>query len=167
VALVSSGTGSGPGWGKGDGQEGMERLEFLARGPQGEQGETGETGKRGERGLSWRVRWAIVVLFVLAIVPGAAGVALVVHEADVNAAAQRQQQAAQQRAAAAEHAAQQRAGAVIVARLCLSLEPLEGLAQLKPPAGNAHDNPSRAYEQQLSARLAPLAQLGPDLGCKP
>jgi hypothetical protein len=61
--------------------------------------------------------------------------------------------------------AQQRQGVAIEAKLCATLEPLAGLAGLKPPPGNPADNPSRAFEQQLVVKLAPLAQLGPDLGC--
>ena len=64
-----------------------------------------------------------------------------------------------------EQAAQRRQGAQLEQKLCATLDPLAGLATLKPPAGNPGDNPSRAYEQRLSAKLAPLAQLGPDLGC--
>lgn len=62
-------------------------------------------------------------------------------------------------------ASQQRQGAALEAKLCATLEPLAGLAVLKPPAGNPDSNPSRAFEQQLVVKLAPLAQLGPDLGC--
>jgi hypothetical protein len=61
--------------------------------------------------------------------------------------------------------AQQRQGVQIEAKLCATLEPLAGLAGLTPPAGNPDSNPSRAFEQQLVVKLAPLAQLGPDLGC--
>jgi hypothetical protein len=74
-------------------------------------------------------------------------------------------QASQKRQAAAEAAAQQRQGAQLEAKLCATLGPLAGLAGLRPPAGNPADNPSRAFEQQLVVKLAPLAQLGPDLGC--
>jgi hypothetical protein len=64
-----------------------------------------------------------------------------------------QQQAAQQ-------AAQRRAGELVGRAICTTLGKL---AALKPPAGSAAANPSRAYEQQLHATLD---QLGPDLGCK-
>lgn len=69
------------------------------------------------------------------------------------------------RTAATVKAQQKTQNAAFLRRLCSSLEPLTGLSQLRPPSGNPRDNPSRAYEQQLSAKLAPLAQLGPDLGC--
>lgn len=61
--------------------------------------------------------------------------------------------------------AQQRQGEQLEQKICTTLAPLAGLAKLKPPAGNPADNPSRAFEQQLVIKLAPLAQLGPDLGC--
>lgn len=154
---MSAGKGDAPDWGKGDGQEDMERMTSLARGPKGEQ---------GERGMSWLQGWAVVFLFGLAVVLAALSLLWNSYEVNANAAAQRSQQAAQLQQAAAEQAAQQRAGAEIVGKLCTSLEPLTGLARLKPPAGDAATNPSRAYEQQQYAILAPLAQLGPDLGCK-
>jgi hypothetical protein len=56
---------------------------------------------------------------------------------------------------------QQQQGRLIDARLCATLSKL---AALKPPAGSAKDNPSRAYEQQLAMTLA---QLRPDIGCDP
>lgn len=141
---MSGGKGDAPGFGKGDAQENFERMTGLARGAKGEQGE------RGERGLSWRVRWAIVVLFVLAILPGAVGWLWWVHEVNSNAAAQR-----------SEQVAQQQQGAALERKLCTSLG---RLAALEPPPGSPVDNPSRAYLQQ---QHAVLAELGPDLGCGP
>ena len=136
----------------GDGAH-REDFERLARGPKGEPGE------RGERGLSRVQGRAVIVLFVIAVALAAFAIFWVSH-------AVRTATAAAQRQAAAEQAAQQRAAAVIGAKLCSSLLPLEALAGLKPPPGSPADNPSRAYEQELSAKLAPLAQLGPDLGCR-
>ena len=74
-------------------------------------------------------------------------------------------QASQQRQEAAEKLAAQRAAAAVEQKLCATLKPLAGLAGLRPPAGNPADNQSRAFEQHLVVKLAPLAQLGPDLGC--
>ena len=54
---------------------------------------------------------------------------------------------------------QRRAGEAVDRAICTTLVKL---AALKPPAGAAKANPSRAYEQQLHATLD---QLGPDLGC--
>ena len=55
---------------------------------------------------------------------------------------------------------QRRAGEAVDRAICTTLVKL---AALKPPAGAAKANPSRAYEQQLHATLD---ELGPDLGCK-
>lgn len=155
-------------FGKGDPQENFERMTSPPRGAKGETGEAGERGtqgERGERGLSWRVRWSIVVLFVINFLGAGGNLLWTAYEVSSATTAQQNQQASQQRQAAAEQAAQQRAGAEIVGKLCTSLAPLAGLAQLKPPAGNPDTNPSRAFEQQLVIKLTPLAQLAPDLGC--
>lgn len=149
---MSSGTGEAPGdFGKGPSQENFERMTSLARGPKGEAGTQGE---RGERGLSRIQGRGVVFLFGLAVVLAAYSLFWNAHEVNSNAAAQQRQQASQKLAAQ-----------LVEARLCKSLLPLEGLANLRPPAGDPVNNPSRAYEQELSAKLAPLAQLGPDLGC--
>jgi hypothetical protein len=78
-----------------------EADERLLAGPRGEQGKKGD---RGEHGLSWRVRWAIVVLFVIAVLPGVLGWFWLVHVADTDAASQRQQAAALQRQVTVEQA---------------------------------------------------------------
>jgi hypothetical protein len=153
--MGSSGAGDAPGWGKGDAQEGMERMTSLARGAKGEPGE------RGERGLSRVQGRAVVFLFALCVAGIVVSLLWTAHEVNSNAAAQRSQQAAQQRQAAAEQAAQQRSAAAVGAKLCTMGAKL---AALKPPAGNPLTNPSRAYLQQ---QAAVLAGLGPDLGCKP
>jgi uncharacterized membrane protein YciS (DUF1049 family) len=140
-----------------------EADERLPVGPRGRQGAKGE---RGERGLSRLQGRAVVFLFGLSVALSACSLFWNSYEVNSNAAAQRSQQASQQQAQRQEQAAQQRAGAAIEAKLCTSLKPLEGLADMKPPAGNPADNPSRAFEQELVVKLAPLAQLGPDLGCK-
>ena len=56
-------------------------------------------------------------------------------------------------------AASQRAGAKIEAELCRTFE---SLYADKPPAGNPKTNPSRAYLQELHARLG---EVPPDLKC--
>lgn len=76
-------------------------------------------------------------------------------------------QAAQQHQAAQTAATQHAQAQAFERRLCATLLPLESLAKLKPPAGNPVANPSRAFEQQLVRKLAPLAELGPDVGCRP
>lgn len=141
--------------------EADERFPVGPRGAQGKQGE------RGERGLSWRVRVAIVALFGLNFVGIGVNLLWTSIEVNANAATQHQQQVTQQRQAAAEQAAQRAQGELLEQKLCKTLEPFAGLAGLKPPPGNPADNPARAFEQQLVVKLAPLAQLGPDLGCKP
>jgi hypothetical protein len=117
--------------------------------PAGPRGQQGERGERGERGLSRLQGRAVVVLFLLAVFPGAAGWFWWVHQADVNAAAQRQEQLSQQRQ-----------GELLEDKLCTTFGKL---ASLKPPAGNPATNPSRAFDQNQHALLV---QLGPDLGCK-
>jgi hypothetical protein len=149
VALVSSGKGDAGNFGKGDSQENFERMTSLARGAKGETGEAGTQGERGERGLSWRVAWAIVVLFVIAFGFGAGNLYWTSREVNANAAAQQRQQVAQQQQ-----------GAILELKLCATLGKL---AALKPPTGNPATNPARAFDQVLHATLA---QLGPDLGCK-
>lgn len=56
---------------------------------------------------------------------------------------------------------QEEQGRMVEVKLCATLDKL---AALKPPAGPAGTNPSRAYEQELSMTLA---QLKPDIGCGP
>ena len=68
-------------------------------------------------------------------------------------------QAAQQRQAAQQAASQRAEGAALEHKLCTTLG---RLSALKPPAGSPADNPSRAFEQELTATLA---ELGPDVGC--
>lgn len=64
-------------------------------------------------------------------------------------------------AMAAQQRASQRAGARIEAELCHTFE---SLYADKPPAGNPATNPSRAYLQELHARLG---EVPPDLKCTP
>lgn len=61
----------------------------------------------------------------------------------------------------ASQAAQRAAGAVFEHRLCTTLG---RLAALTPPPGSPGDNPSRSY---LLEQHEVLAELSPDVGCKP
>lgn len=118
-----------------------------------------------------RAAYAYVALMVVsALLSGAALLGAVTYYHREQAAQQRQdaQVAASQKAQDAKAAAAQHAQAqAFERRLCATLLPLESLAQLKPPAGNPVANPSRAFEQELARKLAPLAELGPDVGCRP
>jgi hypothetical protein len=109
---------------------------------------------------------AIVALLVLTFIVGGGNLLASWDQVQQYKASQQREQAAQQRQAAAEQAAQRRQGELLEQRLCATLDPLAGLAGLKPPAGNPADNPSRAFEQRLVLKLAPLGQLAPDLGCE-
>jgi hypothetical protein len=119
----------------------------------GRQGNQGNRGEQGTAGLSVPVRRALVFLFALSVILGGLNLTWTAHEVHASQAAI---QAAQHR----EQVMQQQAGAVLGRKLCATLG---ALAALKPPAGSAAANPSRAYEQELHATLA---QLGPDIGCK-
>lgn len=114
----------------------------------------------GKRGLTRRERWFAGGAVVLAVVMS--GATLISQQLQQNSFettintnhnANLERQAAQ--------------AAAVEAKLCKSLKPLEPLATLKAPVGNPASNPSRAFEQQLVIRLAPLAQLGSDIGCRP
>lgn len=135
-------------------------------GPRGPKGATGEAGK----GLTKREKWFASIMLVLLVI-GVAGCLLSQYLQQRSyeqgqaaaATASEQRQAA---AAAAAKKSQEAQSALFLAKLCSSLKPLESLAGLKPPVGDPATNPSRAFEQQLVLKLAPLAQLGPDVGCK-
>lgn len=70
-------------------------------------------------------------------------------------------QASQQRQDAAVAASQKAQSEAFEQKLCATLD---RLAALKPPPGSPAGNPSRAYLQQ---QHAVLAELGPDVGCRP
>ena len=77
----------------------------------------------------------------------------------------RAQAKSQQKQQDEQAAAQKKLGAVVEAKLCSSLAKFSALTDLRAPAGNPVDNPSRAFDQRLVLAVAPLAQLGPDIGC--
>lgn len=93
--------------------------------------------------MTTRLRYALVVLAVLPLVMSALtlwGATVYYHR---------------------ERAAQQSQGQAFEQKLCATLG---RLAALKPPPGSAAGNPSRAYLQQ---EHQVLAELGPDVGCRP
>lgn len=103
-------------------------------------------------------RAQVILLFLVLVVGGGnllATRAQVHHQAAVQAA----DHAAHIRLYHREQAEQAKQGQRVVMLICTTMGKL---AALKPPAGNAAANPSRAYEQELHATLD---QLGPDLGC--
>ena len=91
---------------------------------------------------------AVIALLALTLVTG--GGNLWASYAEVHAA---------QSAQRSEQAAQQRQGAILGEKLCTTFG---ALAALKPPAGNPRTNPSRAFDDNLHAKLD---ELGADLGC--
>lgn len=120
-----------------------EANERFPAGPRGEKGDRG-------RGLSQIQGRAIVVLFLIGAAGGIGNLFWTAHEVGVAQAAQR-----------AEQAVQRQQGALLELKLCSTLGKL---AALKPPSGNPAQNPARAFDQELHSTLA---QLGPDLGCRP
>ena len=99
------------------------------------------------------------ILLALVLIIGGANIWANRTQADAVNAVQRQAQQAQAAQQRREEQAQAAQGAMIEHRLCVTLGKL---AALTPPAGNATQNPARAYEQILQRTLS---QLGPDLGC--
>ena len=96
----------------------------------------------GRRRLTGRKASAIVSLFLVGFLVGAANLIFTVHYIR------------------AQQSAQQQAGLVTARKLCATLD---SLAALKPLGGNPAANPSRAYEDHLHATLDGLGQ---DLGCR-
>jgi hypothetical protein len=113
-------------------------------------GPRGAKGERGERGLSRVQGRAIVVLFLIGAAGGIGNLFWTAHEVHVAQAAQQ-----------AEEAVQRQQGALLEQKLCSTLGKL---AALKPPPGNPETNPARAFDQALHSTLA---QLSPDVGCRP
>lgn len=105
-------------------------------------GHTHTGGPGQKRGFTRRERWFAAVMMILAVVLG--GGALLSQQLQQNSFvdSQRQQATAEER------------------KLCSVLLPL---AALRAPAGDPTGNPSRAYEQNLEAKLSELA---PAVGCK-
>lgn len=112
-----------------------------------------------------KVKMAIAIMIILIILVGAGNLTATYQQGQQIRDQQAQQDAKDKAQTKAQREAQRAAGAALERKLCTTLGPLAVLATLKPPAGNPRDNPSRAYEQRLAAAVAPLAQLGPDLGC--
>jgi len=130
---------------RGDPQKSFEKIVALAKGEQGAQGARGAQGNQGNQGergqLSTLQGRAVVVLFLIGVMVGAANLFWTAHEVNSTAAWQhRQDQAVEQ-------------------KLCTTFSKL---AVLQPPPGNPATNPSRAYDQELHATLD---ELGSDLGC--
>lgn len=126
----------------------ISSVEMRYRGPQGERGERGMPGTMFNRSIAR----SVVFLFLLAVSLSVVCLFWISHaENSAQAALKRLEQKQQQE--------QQQAGALVVQKLCATLGKL---AALKPPAGSAVNNPSRAYEQHLHATLDGL---GPDIGC--
>ncbi len=127
--------------------EGDERL--AAQGPRGPQGNQGE---KGTAGLSRSTRRALVFLFAFNLVLAALNLFWTGHEVHAS-------KEAIQSGQAREQAEQRQAGVILSEKLCATFGEL---AALKPPAGSAAKNPSRAYEDELHVTLVGL---GTDLGC--
>jgi hypothetical protein len=120
-----------------------EQDERLAvQGPQGEQGERGKQGEQGTAGLSTAVRRAVLFLFALSMILTIGDLFWNAHQVNTSRAANHRQSVATER------------------KICTEVN---GLASLKPPAGNPADNPSRAYLQGLHVRFTEISR---DLGCK-
>ena len=99
--------------------------------------------------LTRRALRSVAVLVLLALLVGGASLLWTARQENAFQASQR-----------AQITAQKQQGAVIERKLC---QTLGRLTALKPPPGDPHTNPSRAFEQDLHATLA---QLGPDIGCR-
>lgn len=127
----------------------------MNQGPQGEQGQTGQQGQRGRPGapgapgISAGARHAAVALLALVLIVGAA-----------NLWASYDQVQDFKNQLHAQQVAEQKAGELELAELCATFGKV---ALLKPPAGSAKANPSRAYEQQMHADLAGVPS---DLRCR-
>lgn len=110
--------------------------------------------------VSLRVGVAIAVLLLAVVLTGGANLwatyAMNRHFEDQFRQQTQQQQTQQQAQQQTQQLAQQQTDA----KICSSFQKL---ADLKPPAGNAADNPSRAYDQRQHDILVGI---GTDIGCK-
>ena len=107
-----------------------------------------------------RKRYLFVSLFLLALlVMTIAGLVSSYLEYKHFSQSQSQQDASNQSVQRRQQTTQDKQNASEQAKLCSTLT---GLAALKAPAGNSIDNPSRAYEQSLQAKLS---ELSTDIGC--
>lgn len=128
-----------------------------------ERGPAGPAGAPGARGLSGLPRSTkVAASLVLALCLIMSGGALISQQLQQNSFQNTINTGHAQRLAAeaAQAKAQAAQGAAIEAKLCSIFMPI---STLKAPAGNAADNPSRLFEQNLEARLALVA---PALDCK-
>jgi hypothetical protein len=130
----------------------MEMLFHGTKGAKGDRGEQGEPGKPSTRLPAVQAR-AVVYLFVLNLIFVAACLAGLIHYAYTTRSALLHQQQAQQ-------AAQRRAGDLIEQKLCADVGTM---SSIRPPAGPAASNPSRAYEQAEHRAWSGLFR---DLDCK-
>jgi len=130
---------------RGDPQKSFEKIVALAKGEQGAQGARGAQGNQGNQGergqLSQLQGRAVVILFLIGVMVGAANLFWTAHEVNATAAWQHRQDQA------------------VAQKLCTTFGKL---AVLQPPPGNPATNPSRAYDQELHSTLD---ELGADLGC--
>jgi len=133
-------------------QASMEQLEARYR---GERGDPGIQGLPGNPGISRLGQLAVVVLLALVLIMGVGSLLSSYLQSRSFLAGQRHEQVVQR----AE-------GLLIERKLCTTLARFEPLSQLQAPVGNPLTNPSRSYEQKLNLDLKPLAQLGPDVGCR-
>jgi hypothetical protein len=114
-------------------------MEALFRGQRGDRGAKGDKGDRGEQGLSHRVRYGIVVLFLIGVVIGLCTLGLAIRSVGLA-----------DRALAITHHHN---------ALCNAIAEL---GALPPPPGAASANPSRAFDQREHSILVRLHQ---QLGC--
>jgi hypothetical protein len=127
----------------------------VNQGPQGEpgapgmQGQRGRPGAPGTPGISAGARHAAVGLLVLVLIVGGA-----------NLWASYDQVQSFKNQLHAQQVAEQKAGELELAELCATFGKV---ALLKPPAGSAKANPSRAYEQEMHADLSGVPS---DLRCR-
>lgn len=110
-------------------------------GTQGRKGDQGERGEPGKAGLSPAVRRALVFLFALSLTISVGDLFWNAHQVNASRAANHRQNQVTER------------------KICAAVN---GLAVLKPPAGDPAANPSRAYLQGLHVRFT---EIGRDLGC--
>jgi hypothetical protein len=109
--------------------------------------------------VSRSLRWTLIGFLVLLVVVGA-GNLLSGYMQNRHYEQQFTQQQDRFEQQFSQQQAQQKAqGKLVEQRLCATFT---SLGAIKPPGGSTAGNPSRAYEQALSAKLT---ELGSDIGC--